>query len=146
MSIVKISGIGYDPREMDPHADPMPPINSGLVPPPYQLIAMPSQFAALSLERLNMGRLPQRTIKSEMFVLRNQMKDSAMEFQWEAAHPLLTSGVVTIAPLSGRILPESFVAIKLTVVAQCAPCICDTQIAVLIRSTAKEEKPKRNNR
>jgi hypothetical protein len=148
-TFVSISGFGYDPRSDDPHADTMPPINSGLVPPPYQLLSIPSQIGQLSLERISLGRLPQRTVKSEIFLLRNAQKENTVEFQWEAAHPLLTSGVVAIDPLHGRVPPEGFVAIKLTVVARCAPCVVDTQVAVLVRSLGKDgdgKGGKRNNR
>ena len=45
---IRVIAFGYDPRVENPHAVSMPGIKTGLVPPPYQILHMPSQVAMLS--------------------------------------------------------------------------------------------------
>jgi len=141
---IRVYCFGYDPRTENPHTMTMPGIKTGLVPPPYQLLRMPAQVAALSHEKVALGRIPQRAVVQETVVLRNTC-DQAVEFQWEASHPLLASGVVRIEPLNGRIAPQSFESVKVVVEGGCAPCIVEQQIAVLVKLAAVTQ-PKRNNR
>jgi len=134
---VKVAAFGYDPRRDDPHADAMPPIDTGLVPPPYQLLLHDRSSGpkvVLSRERLNLGRFPQRALHTELLVLRNLSETETVEFRWERSHPLVSSGLVSIEPLSGVLEPKGFQPIKLLVNAACAPCIVENQIAVHCRT------------
>jgi len=178
-----IAAAGYDPREEDPHAEAVPEIATGLVPPPYQLLTsgMGTRLAVLSLEKLHLGRLPQRARRTELVVLRNPnpagtnaatvdsaaltaadgpfgpnsnngstsalaasggsvaasgggngggTAGQAVDYAWDVTHPLVSSGLLVITPMKGRIPAGGFATVTFSVVADCAPCIVDAQVAV----------------
>jgi hypothetical protein len=147
-SVLKIAGLGYDPREDDPHAEPPPHQNLGLVPPPYQLLSHQGVgiLAQLSRERLALGRLPQRAKLRELLVLRNPSQLAAVEFAWEQTHPLISSGLLNISPSKGKILPGEFVSIKLSVDASCTPRVVETQITVRCKPAPLDEPKHRKSR
>ena len=145
--VIRVAAPGFDPREDDPHAEPMPGVNTGLVPPPFQLLdaGVGPRLAALSLERLNLGRLPQRAMRHELVVLRNPSPDAAVDFCWEGSHPLVASGLVSLRPLKGRLPPGGFAVVKLSVNADCAPCIVESQVSVHL-TTAPNDVPSKRTR
>jgi len=147
-SVLKVAGLGYDPREDDPHAEPPPHENLGLVPPPFQLLSNQGTgiLAQLSREKLSLGRLPQRAKIRELLVLRNPSVLNAVEFAWEQTHPLISSGLLTISPSKGKVLPGEFISIKLAVDASCTPRVVETQIAVRCWPALLEEPKLKKSR
>jgi hypothetical protein len=145
---IRVAGLGFDPRSEDPHADAMPPVDTGLVPPPFQLLdaGMGPRLAVLNRERVNLGRLPQRAKRHELIVLRNPSPDMAVDFRWEGSHPLVAAGLVALAPLTGRLPPGGFAVVKLTVDANCAPCIVESQVSVHLAPAAPAEATSRRSR
>ena len=130
-------------------------------PPERQLVAVPRQGALLSQDRVAFGTVPQRAHVTQLLVLRpisiisptssaassslaSSPKEGSTEsgtvfdYQWEASHELMTSGVLEMEPSSGTITdPTEPVTFKLTLRADCEPRIIDATVLCLV----KERQP-----
>jgi hypothetical protein len=116
---------------------------SGQQPPEVQLLQLPSQLqlAALSVDRLLIGRVPQCATVTRMVVLRNALNNMPIEFNFNSFSGgygasksfLLESQLVTVTPSNGRIDPGSFIVLRVAVNATCAPVIINDVLPLYVR-------------
>jgi hypothetical protein len=116
---------------------------SGQQPPEVQLLKLPSQLqlAALSVDRLLIGRVPQCATVTRMVVLRNALANMPVDFDFNSFSGgygasksfLLESQLVTVTPSNGRIDPGSFVVLRVAVNASCAPVIINDVLPLYVR-------------
>jgi hypothetical protein len=118
-------------------------IISGQQPPEVQLLKLPSQLqlAALSVDRLLIGRIPQCATVTRMVVLRNALANMPVDFDFNSFSGLhgasksflLESQLVTVTPSNGRIDPGSFVVLRVAVNSTCAPVIINDVLPLYVR-------------
>ena len=128
--IINLLALGYDPRVDNPHNTPLPDIKDGALAPPYQLLDVATQVATLSDERLKLGRLPQRSVRQEVVVIRN-LQEVEVDFIWETDHDLVSRGVLKIEPEIGTMSPKGFALVTFTISANCPPCCYQVSLWVL---------------
>jgi hypothetical protein len=118
-------------------------VTAGQQPPEVQLLKLPSQLqlAALSVDRLLIGRVPQCATVNRMVILRNALHNMPVDFDFNSFSGgfggtksfLLESQLVTVTPSNGRIDPGSFVVIRVAVNAACAPVITNDVLPLYVR-------------
>lgn len=101
-------------------------------PPKQQLLMVPNQLASLSLDRLGLGKVPQRSVSRQLVVLRNLHVQNAVDFEWEPDHPLITAGLVKLSPRRGRLAVGEHVICKLTFHASGQPIVINDDIQCVL--------------
>lgn len=92
----------------DPVSPPQPP-QLFSQPPDQQLALSKDQLVVLSNDVVRLGRVPQRAHLTRVVIIRPLLQATNgqtifLDFQWEAAHDLIESGLLEIRPLSGTIV------------------------------------------
>jgi len=101
-------------------------------PPMQQLLMVPNQLASLSLDRLGLGKVPQRSVTRQLVVLRNLHSQNAVDFEWEPDHPLITAGLVKLSPRRGRLGAGEHIMCKLTFNASGQPIVINDDIQCVL--------------
>jgi hypothetical protein len=101
-------------------------------PPKQQLLMVPNQLASLSLDRLGLGKVPQRSVSRQLVVLRNLHAENAVDFEWEPDHPLITAGLVKLSPRRGRLAVGEHVICNLTFHASGQPIVINDDIQCVL--------------
>ena len=150
---LKIKVKGYLPGEEDPHAEVIPAVNLGLLPPPCQFLKLPAQTATLSVDRLVFGRMPQRSSSTKIAVLKND-SGKALRFnlnrhEWQGDDVSFSpdsissaSGVVHVYPSEGVVEAGKQQILKITVDANCFPRHLDHTLAVELLEQADDPSAK----
>jgi cilia- and flagella-associated protein 65 len=113
----------------DPHVTP---VTTVMPLPMYQILPLPNQSVFLSEERLCLGDIPIGASITRMIFLSNFHQDDVMDFAFVLSSSL-AKDVVEVFPSEGEIMPESHVAIRVTIRCMVAS-VWDFDIPVLVRT------------
>jgi len=113
-------------------------------PPKQQLLMVPNQLASLSLDRLGLGKVPQRSVTRQLVVLRNLHSDNAVDYEWEPDHPLITAGLVKLSPRRGRLAVGEHIMCKLTFHASGQPIVINDDIQCVLTEVLPPPEQTRN--
>jgi hypothetical protein len=134
-----------------------PPLYFGAAPPlrrwaPVAHEDAPEGFAALSCEWLRVGDVPAGGATCRFLLLRNVRPPpppagaaepfpltGPLHWAWDAAHPLVASGVLRFSPAAGTLAPGAAAVVCVHVAAGSAPCVVEADVAVVVSVTPEEQ-------
>eukprot|EP00743_Colponemidia_sp_Colp-15_P004902 GILK01005283.1.p1 GENE.GILK01005283.1~~GILK01005283.1.p1 ORF type:complete len:1742 (+),score=283.35 GILK01005283.1:94-5319(+) len=125
---LKVQGQGYHPLEdAEPDQCRLMPVL-----PLHQSIRAGSCSACLSIEEIQFGSVPLRSMNDRLVVLENRSETHAMEFQWDI-RGLLPEHELTVTPASGRIEPGQHLSLKVCLSIQETPLVLQGEIECRVK-------------
>ena len=107
-------------------------------------------FAALSTEILKVGDVPAGAVAARVIILRNLRSEDSHSSAWggvrggsvlwtfDAAHPLISSGVLALSPRAGELAPGASAVILAVFHASADPAVIETDVACVVSATPAE--------
>lgn len=142
---VFVSGVGYDPREGKP--EPEESVYIGGTAKNAQLLKPEKQFARLSFDKLDFGRVPQYATQSHLVLLYNESLVNSVDFAIDdSTSSLFHDGLLTVSSMYGRIEPNSHVVLNIKIHANTQPVLLRERIKICVRELVRGAQKKNNHK
>ncbi|GLD93753.1 hypothetical protein PINS_up002358 [Pythium insidiosum] len=127
VAMLTLVATGYHPLET-----PFQAIRDVLArrgPAPRPRFEMPGQCVRLESDTLDLGHVPTFATVTRVLVLRNASTVASAGFEWDAAHPLVTRGVLLFSPARGELAPGQEQLVRVTLATSGEVLVVDHDVA-----------------